>query len=239
MWAEKGDLPFEGNFGQIAMLIPKKDAVIVPPGSPTASTAFWRGVLPSYARLRGPAVLNCEPALDRLKEKLSKLRIAWGKSGSPAPPQQALVNQRQILFPPNNYSFLPERRFYEPAFVGKNFGELYRHRACQLDFTENAVISLFRGHHPQPAGDGLRLQQEAGCHAAFPPLYEGDLHGPGLMRRPLASTSLFAVLHHGASTFPSAPTTWRSVCCEKPKGSGGADLLEKVFFCALKNKKLS
>lgn len=235
MCREKGICRFEGNFGQIAMLIPKKDAVIVTTGVTYRINRLLEGcyslLLPAF---EDQPVLNCEPALDRLKEKLSKLRIAWGKSGSPASPQQALVNQRQILFPPNNYSFLPERRFTSlPLWekISENYTGIER---CSLDFTENGCyFNYFEGTTPNRLELGYGCNKKRGVMRLFHHCYEVISTGSWIDEKTFGIDIRFLQYSHHRRVYLSfCPDHVEVRCCEKPKGSGGADLLEKVFFCA-------
>lgn len=231
----KGLYRFEGVFGQIALVIPEKDAIIVTTGATCHINRLLGGIydilLPA---LEDHPISDCEKSLAKLQDKLGKLKIAWTKGGSPTSPQQARIQQKQILFPPNEYSFIPERRLKNlPLWekISENYTGIER---CSLDFTENGCyFNYFEGTSSNRLPLGLNGSKKDGEMKLFHHRYEVASSGVWIDEHTfLIDIRLLQYPHHRCIYLSFCPDHVEIRCCEKPKGNGALDLQQKVFFCA-------
>jgi hypothetical protein len=219
----------------MAMVIPQMNAVIVTTGVTYRVNrlleGFYTYLLPAF---EDQPVTDCAPALEKLNEKLGKLKIAWAKSGSLTSPQQSLITQKQILFPPNDYSFLPERRFQHlPLWekIRENYTGIER---CSLDFTEGGCyFNYFEGTTPNRLELGYGCNKKRGAMKLFHSQYEVVSTGSWIDEHTFAIDIRFLQYSHHRRIYLSfCPGHVEIRCCEKPRGNGYYDILEKVFFCA-------
>lgn len=234
MCKEEGLYRFEGIYGQMAIVIPQKDAVIITTGATYRINRLLEGIysilLPAF---EDQPIVECGEALGKLTEKLEKLKLAWSKGGSPTSAQQALIRQKQILFPPNDYSFLPERRFHNlPLWenISENYTGIER---CSLDFTENGCyFNYFEGTTPNRLHLGSGCIRKRGELKLFHNRYEVVSTGSWVEENTFAIDIRFLQYSHHRRIYFSFFSDHVEVCfCEKPKGNGSYDIPEKVFFC--------
>jgi len=102
-----GSYRFDGMYGQLAMILPKYDMIVLT----TSATlriykilnTVWRMLIPA---LEAQALPEDEAAQKALEEYLGRLSVDWTETGCRVPGNEALIEGRRILLPPNDCGIL-------------------------------------------------------------------------------------------------------------------------------------
>ncbi len=103
-----GSYRFDGMYGQLAMILPKYDMVILT----TSATlriykilnTVWRMLIPA---LEAEAIPEDPDAQSRLGAYLASLSVPWTENGDRQPESESKLSGRRILLPNNDLAILP------------------------------------------------------------------------------------------------------------------------------------